>query len=687
MHEAAAQRQRAARAESHDIAEETSGDEAMMEERDDDKERGDGAGRDENKRRRHQRTLEEALGIGDDPTRGRREGGEVTQTATRGAVPYGLGLPQAAPPRGREERRRLAEVEKSRERCLELLTAKRPAKRDGRSRDGDAGQPTGGERAARKKRPEVWLKEALDADRWRFEKKAAEEERETLRREREMLRRTSEKGGEGRHEYDRDRSDSVSPTGRDRHQDRGFQDEPRRQKRGSVTGRRGRDDRLGEPTRRDKAGPRDGHRRSQHDRTGGGPRLPRFGGSEDRGDGRGRRGRSPPQDRNGRTGRRGDGDRSRHDRTGGYSARLGSGGGSRRRDEPSSSRSRSRERRDGPRRRDADRSGGRRGGRRTPDGDEWDDDVENAPIPKHFARGMVAVITSRPGLPNNMIIMDCPLHIDFIQRLLANNRDCWTHGKSLIVTIAPGIQVPINCYLRSSQKKLAKLSPGRALAALEGFIREVNLRKSREYDDDPELVEPVIVEDVQDLIPLMSLRILKDERHALEEQGYVVRRVLANASIPPAGPPAGETGTREASGPTVEPPETNEGGHEDKMMERVTKALKAARDAYGSTGELSRKTRSALVEMRHEAYKSAAEIVDATWRLLMKDGWRVVMRNPQGKKSEARYVNPQWTSYPNDERGFFPSNGRERPSTTERSDESRDSCGRRRWRATNFGWQ
>ena len=484
MHEAAAQRQRAARAESHSIAEETSGDEAMMEERDDDKERGDGAGRDENKRRRHQRTLEEALRIGDDPTRGRREGGEVTQTATRGAVPYGLDLPQAAPPRGREERRRLAEVEKSRERCLELLTAKRPAKRDGRSRDGDAGQPTGGERAARKKRPEVWLMEALDADRRRFDEKAAEE-RETLRREREMLRRTSEKGGEGRHEYDRDRSDSVSPTGRDRHQGRGFQDEPRRQRRGSGTGRRGRDDRLGEPTRRDKAGPRDGHRRSQHDRTGGGPRLPRFGGSEDRGDGRGRRGRSPPQDRNGRTGRRGDGDRSRHDRTGGYSARLGSGGGSRRRDEPSSSRSRSRERRDGPRRRDADRSGGRRGGRRTPDGDEWDDDVENAPIPKHFARGMVAVITSRPGLPNNMIIMDCPLHIDFIQRLLANNRDCWTHGKSLYVTIAPGITVPINCYLRSSQKKLAKLSPGRQLAALEGFIQQVNLRRSREYDDDP----------------------------------------------------------------------------------------------------------------------------------------------------------------------------------------------------------
>jgi len=52
VHEAAAQRQRAARAESHSIAEETSGDEATMEERDDDKERGDGAGRDENKRER-----------------------------------------------------------------------------------------------------------------------------------------------------------------------------------------------------------------------------------------------------------------------------------------------------------------------------------------------------------------------------------------------------------------------------------------------------------------------------------------------------------------------------------------------------------------------------------------------------------------------------------------------------------
>ena len=117
----------------------------------------------------------------------------------------------------------------------------------------------------------------------------------------------------------------------------------------------------------------------------------------------------------------------------------------------------------------------------------------------------MAIVTSRPGLPNNMIIMDCPLQINFIQRFLSNNRDCWTHGKSLYVTIAPGITVPINCYLRSSQKKIAKLSPGRQLAALEGFIQQVNLRRSREYDDDPELVEPVIVEDVQDLIPLMSL--------------------------------------------------------------------------------------------------------------------------------------------------------------------------------------
>ena len=125
------------------------------------------------------------------------------------------------------------------------------------------------------------------------------------------------------------------------------------------------------------------------------------------------------------------------------------GGGGRRRDEPSPSRSRSRERRDGPRRRDADHSGGRRGGRRTPDGDEWDDDGENAPIPKHFQRGMVAIVTSRPGLPNNMIIKDCPLQIDFIQRLLSNNRDCWTHGKSLCVTIAPGITVILIFCLRN----------------------------------------------------------------------------------------------------------------------------------------------------------------------------------------------------------------------------------------------
>ena len=97
----------------------------------------------------------------------------------------------------------------------------------------------------------------------------------------------------------------------------------------------------------------------------------------------------------------------------------------------------------------------------------------------------------------------------------------------------------------------------------------------------------------------------------------MVWRVIANASIPPVGPSTGETGAREASGPTVEPPETDEGGHEDEGMEAVTKALKAARDAYDSTGELSRKTRSALIEMRHEAYKSAAEIVDATWRLLI----------------------------------------------------------------------
>ena len=91
---------------------------------------------------------------------------------------------------------------------------------------------------------------------------------------------------------------------------------------------------------------------------------------------------------------------------------------------------------------------------------------------------MVAIVTSRPGLPNNMIIKDCPLQINFIQRLLSNNRDCWTHGKSLCVTIAPGITVMMNCYLRSSQKQLAKLSPGRQLAALEGFIQQVNLRKS-----------------------------------------------------------------------------------------------------------------------------------------------------------------------------------------------------------------
>ena len=117
MHEAAAQRQRAARAESHDIAEETSGDEATMEARDDDKERGDGAGRDENKRRRHQRTLEEALGIGDGPTRGRREGDEVTQTATRERCHTGSTCPRRLP-RSRGERSSLAEVEKSREKCL-----------------------------------------------------------------------------------------------------------------------------------------------------------------------------------------------------------------------------------------------------------------------------------------------------------------------------------------------------------------------------------------------------------------------------------------------------------------------------------------------------------------------------------------------------------------------------------------
>ena len=140
-----------------------------MEERDDGKERGDGAGRDENERRRHRRPPEEALGIGDDPTRGRREGDEVTPTATRGAVPNGLELPQAAPPRSREERKRLAEVEKSRERCLGLLTAKRSAKRDGRSRDSEADRPSGGEGTAREKRPDVWLQEALAADRRRFD--------------------------------------------------------------------------------------------------------------------------------------------------------------------------------------------------------------------------------------------------------------------------------------------------------------------------------------------------------------------------------------------------------------------------------------------------------------------------------------------------------------------------------------
>jgi len=44
-HETAAQRQRAARAKDHNIAEETNGDEATMDERDNDKESGDGAGR------------------------------------------------------------------------------------------------------------------------------------------------------------------------------------------------------------------------------------------------------------------------------------------------------------------------------------------------------------------------------------------------------------------------------------------------------------------------------------------------------------------------------------------------------------------------------------------------------------------------------------------------------------------
>ena len=114
-HEAAAQRQRAARAEDHNIAEETNGDEATMDERDNDKESGDGVGRDENERRRHRRRLEEAFGIGDDPTRGRREGNEVAPTTTRGAMPDGLDLPQEAPPRNREERIRLAKTEESRE--------------------------------------------------------------------------------------------------------------------------------------------------------------------------------------------------------------------------------------------------------------------------------------------------------------------------------------------------------------------------------------------------------------------------------------------------------------------------------------------------------------------------------------------------------------------------------------------
>ena len=113
-HETAAQRQRAARAEDHNIAEETNGDEATMDERDNDKESGDGAGRDENERRRHRRRLEEAFGIGDDPTRGRREGNEVAPTATRGAIPDGLALPQEAPPRNREERIRLARTETDR---------------------------------------------------------------------------------------------------------------------------------------------------------------------------------------------------------------------------------------------------------------------------------------------------------------------------------------------------------------------------------------------------------------------------------------------------------------------------------------------------------------------------------------------------------------------------------------------
>ena len=114
-----------------------------------------------------------------------------------------------------------------------------------------------------------------------------------------------------------------------------------------------------------------------------------------------------------------------------------------------------------------------------------------------------------------------------------------------------GSQCRLTVIYGPPRRKLPScLRVGTELAALEGFIQQVNLRRSREYDDDPELVEPVIVEDVQDLIPLMSLRVLKDERRAFEEQGYVVRRVIASASIPPAGPSASETGTREASGPT-----------------------------------------------------------------------------------------------------------------------------------------
>ena len=571
-----------------------------MDERDNDKESGDGAGRDENERRRHRRRLEEAFGIGDDPTRGRREGNEVAPTATRGAIPDGLALPQEAPPRNREERIRLARTEESREKVMRLLTEKKTGKRDGRSRDREADRPTGGEGAAREKGPGDGRKEARAADLKKLKEKFAEEERRTF----ETLLRASEREGDGRRKYDRAGPDRVSTTGRDRHRDRGFQDEPKRQKRGPGAGRRGRDDRFEEPTRRDRAGPRDGHKRSQHDRLGAGPSLPRFGGPADHGGGRGRRGRSPPQDRNGRAGRRGGGDRGRYDKTGGYSARLGSGGGGHRRDEPSPSRSRSRGRWGGPRRRDADRSSGRKAGRRASDRDEWDDGGENEPVPKDYARGMVAIVTTRAGLPNNVVILDCPLKIDFIQKLLSNNRDCWTHGKSQCVTIAPGITVMMNCYLRSSQKQLAKLSPGRVRAALEEFVRQVNLRRSREYVDEPELVEPVIVDDIQDLVPLMSPHTLRDERRLLEEQGCVVRRAIAGASIPPAGPLASETGAREVSSPTVEPPETNRGDHEDEVTEAVTKALKAARDAREAADESSRKTRRALLEMRHEEYNT-----------------------------------------------------------------------------------